>query len=356
MNTEMNTEIEELKKENGVLKAALRKLDAKNTLKEKTGKRFIKLIATVFAGKSLKTSIYNSIQEFNEERKISLNTTSNLVASLIRRLTRIGVIALLIALLPTTLMIYQNNLLKIQNKKIQDQTFLAEASRRSAQMFIMGDVLSDINTELDVRGSSILSNTLTGRVVSLSRAMKPYKYIDSRNDELIEKYISPERGQLLITLCKSTINRSFFVDEILQECDFTKSELTNANLIGKVLTEVNLDGSNLSSAELQGVDARRASLRNTNLTNVDLEDANLSFSDLTKADLSGAFLINTNLRKADLTGVKLDSVKVDRKDWLVYIKDKLKLKGATQLFEEYEMDSAYYYKTSKVKNPIILRR
>ena len=350
----MNTEIEELKKENAVLKATLKELEAKRIVKKKRGKKFISLIARMLAGRSLKTSIYNSIQEFNEQKRISLHTTSNLVASLIKRLTRIGVVALLIALLPTTLMIYQNNLLKIQNKKIQDQTFLAEASRRSAQMFIMGDVLSDINTEL--RGSTILSNTLTGRVVSLSRAMKPYKYIDSQNDELIEKYISPERGQLLITLCKSGINRSFFVDEILQECDFTKSELTNANLIGKVLTEVNLDDSNLSGAELRGVDAKRASLKNVNLKNADLEDANLSAADLTNADLSGAFLTNTNLRKANLTGVKLDSVKVDRKDWLAYIKDKLKLKGANELFKEYKMDSAYYYTSSKVKRPIILER
>lgn len=351
----MNFEIEELKQENDALKTALRKLEEQRALKKERGRWFIKFIATLFAGKNLKNSIYDSIQEFNEQKRISLNTTSNLVASLIKRLTRIGVIALLIALLPTTLMIYQNNLLKIQNKKIQDQTFLAEASRRSAQMFIMGDVLSDINTELD-RGATRLSNTLTGRIVSLSRAMKPYKYLDQSNDELTEKYISPERGQLLITLCKSKLNSFYFSDEILQESDFTKSELKGASLSGSTLVDINLDEADLSDAELRGTDLRRASLRNTNLTNTDLEDANLSFVDLTKADLSGAFLTNVNLKKANVTDVKLDSVKVDRKDWLTYIKDKLKLKGATKLFEEYEMDSAYYYKSSKTKKPIILKR
>ena len=351
----MNFEIEELKKENDALKTALNKIEEKSALKKKRGKWFLNLIATMFTGKSLKTSIYDSIQEFNEQRRISLNTISNLIASLIKRLTRIGIVALLIALLPTTLMIYQNNLLKIQNKKIQDQTFLAEASRRSAQMFIMGDVLSDLNKELD-RGVARLSNTLTGRIVSLTRAMKPYKYIDQSNDELIENYISPERGQLLITLCKSNLNSSYFSDEILQESDFTYSELIDANLMRKTLREINLNNANLSNVELRGTDLSRASLRNTKFINADLEEANLSSADLTNANLTGAFLSSANLRKANLTNVKLDSVKVDRKDWLAYIKDKLKLKGAKELFEDYEMDSVYYYKSSKVKKPIILKR
>ena len=43
--------------------------------------------------------------------------------------------------------------------------------------------------------------------------------------------------------------------------------------------------------------------------------------------------INTHLKNANLTNVKLDSLKGDKPDWLLYIKDELKLQGATQLFE-----------------------
>ena len=105
-------EIEELKKENKKLKESIQKLKNNRITKINKKKRVFSFIGSLIAGKSLKDSIYDSINEFNQLRKVSLDTTSNLAASLIKRLTRIGVIALLIALLPTSLIIYQNNLLK----------------------------------------------------------------------------------------------------------------------------------------------------------------------------------------------------------------------------------------------------
>lgn len=335
----MSNRIEELEKENLKLKERLEKLENQKRFNKKKWQFFANFTATFIAGKNLKTSIYNSIQEFNEQKRISLQTTSDLIASIIKRITRIGVVAILFALLPTTLMIYQNHLLKTQNKKIQEQTYLAEASRRSAQMFIMGDVLSDINSELKVSASKKLSNTLVGRIIGLSRAMKPYRYLV--NDKLVDEPISPERGQLLITLFKSDINPSFFVDEILRESDFTKSELKEANLYNVVLRDINLTGSNLSNASLVNVDARRANLEDVNLENVDFGNANFSNAVLKKANLSGAILLNTKLSKADLTDVILDNAIVDRPDWLTYIKDDLKLNGAQALFENYKVDSLY---------------
>ena len=335
----MSDRIEELEKENLILKERIAKLENPKQLNKKKWKFFVNFTATFIAGKNLKTSIYNSIQEFNEQKRISLQTTSDLIASIVKRLTRIGVVAILFALLPTTLMLYQNHLLKTQNKKIQEQTYLAEASRRSAQMFIMGDILSDINTELETKKSKKLSNTLVGRIVGLSRAMKPYRYLV--NDKLIEKSISPERGQLLITLCKSDMNSTFLEDEILHESDFTKAELKGANLYNAVLRRVNLKGADLSSADLLKVDARKARFENTNFMNADLGYADLRGAMLTNANLSGAILLNTKINNADFSGAILDNAIVDRSDWLTYIKDVLKLKGAEDLGEKYKVDSAY---------------
>lgn len=348
----MSEHIDDLLRENARLKARLEKLDSNKGLSDKRG--IFKFVGTLIAGKNLKKSIYNSINEFNEQHKISIDTTSNLIASLIRRITRIGVIGLLVAILPTTLMFYQNNLLKIQNSKIETQTHLAEASRRSTQMFIMGEVLSDVNSELKNNSSSRLSNTLAGRIIGLSRAMKPYRYMIG--DKLIDEPISPERGQLLISLCKSKISSSFFVDEILQESDFTKSELMDAKLRGAILRDVNLNDANLSRSDLMNVDLQNASLKNTNLSHVDMADINLINANLEGANLTGAFLIRAQLKGANLTRVVLDSVKVDRADWLLYIRDKLKVKGAAQLFETYKIDSVYYYQGSKLKKPMILRK
>ena len=348
----MSENIDDLLRENTLLKAKLEKLDNKKTISNKRG--IFKFVGTLIAGKNLKKSIYDSINEFNEQHRISIATTSNLIASLIRRITRIGVIGLLVAIMPTTLMFYQNNLLKIQNNKIETQTHLAEASRRSTQMFIMGEVLSDVNSELKNNSSSRLSNTLAGRIIGLSRAMKPYRYMVG--DKLIDEPISPERGQLLISLCKSKISPSFFVDEILQESDFTKSELIDAKLRGAILRDINLNDVNLSGSDLMNVDLQNASLKNTNLSHVDMADINLINANLEGANLTGAFLIRAKLKGANLTNVVLDSVKIDRADWLLYIKDKLKVKGAKELYETYKIDSVYYYQTSKLKKPMILRR
>jgi len=348
----MDQNIDALKQENAILREKLEKLNKRQVKYKKRG--LIKFVGTVIAGKNLKHSIYNSINEFNEQRKISIDTTSNLIASLIRRITRIGVVGLLLALLPTTLMVYQNNLLKIQNNKIETQTHLAEASRRSSQMFIMGEVLSDVNGELKNNGYSRLSNTLVGRIIALSRSMKPYRYMVG--DKLIDKPISPERGQLLITLCKSKMASSFFVDEILQESDFTKSELINAKLRNAVLSDIDLMDANLSGSDLMNVDLQRASLINANLSHADMDDINLTNANLEGANLTGSFLIGAQLKGANLTGAILDSVKVDRGDWLVYIKDKLKLKGATELYENYKIDSVYYYESSKSKKPMLIER
>ena len=337
----------DLEKENALLKKELEKWQKKANGKKKRLKGFLLFAAQIFAGKSLKTSIYNSIKEFNEKRRVSMETSSALAASLIKRLTRIGVIALLIAILPTAIMIYQNQLLKIQNKKIQEQTYLAEASRRSSQMFIMGDVLSDINSEMEKNSSSILSPALVGRVVSLSRAMKPYRYLI--NDKIIDQAISPERGQLLISLCKSNIAPSFFVDQILQESDFTRSELMDANLKGAVLRDINLNHANLSDSDFANVDLKRALLQYANVSNVDFTDADLRDADFKNANLTGSILNYSKLNGVNFSGAIIDSLKVDRHDWLVYIKDKLKLDGAADLYERYRMDSAYYYKNAKEK-------
>lgn len=329
--------IENLERENKILKEKLNKIEEISKSKRKKRFGILKFIGAAIAGKKLKDSIYVLLDEYNSQRHITRDSFSNFLANLIQRLTRVGVATILFAVLPSILLMRQNMLLKQQNQKIQEQTHLAEASRRSSQMFIMGEVLSDVNKELETKRT--LSNTLTGRVISLSRAMKPYRYING--DTLIEKPISPERGQLLITLCKSNIQSGFFVD-MLQESDFTQAELTNSNLSHSVLTDINLKGANLKGSEVTNVNFSYAILSNANLTNVDFTDANLKNADLTNANLTNADLRYTKLDGADFTNAKLDNVKVHRRDWLHYITNKIKLKGAEKINTTYKIDSVYF--------------
>ncbi|UII75329.1 pentapeptide repeat-containing protein [Flagellimonas sp. HMM57] len=76
-----------------------------------------------------------------------------------------------------------------------------------------------------------------------------------------------------------------------------------------------------------------------------------------RSSLKGAVLWGENLHHADFTDIwSLDSVKVDRYDWLTYIKDSLNLKGANDIFKQYRMDSILYFEDSIVKVHIIIRK
>ena len=84
--------------------------------------------------------------------------------------------------------------------------------------------------------------------------------------------------------------------------DFSKAELSNADL-----QSINLKGSDLSYADLSEANLSGANLRGTDLSFADLSQANLK-----DADLRGALLISANLRQADLKGANLEKADYDR--------------------------------------------
>jgi len=138
---------------------------------------------------------------------VSSETLGDVSTHILWRLTRIGLFAIMAALIPISILLVQtyilskqNEKLEYQNKRIEQQTFLQEAERRSSLVFLFNNVLDKIDQELkDQKGiTDTLSEPLIGRITALSKALKPYRYLDG--DEIIEKPISPERGQLLISL------------------------------------------------------------------------------------------------------------------------------------------------------------
>ncbi len=280
----------------------------------------------------------------------------------------------------TILILNQNKLFENQNKRIEQQTHLIEADRRSAQIFIMGEVLSDINKELNDSKNTkrILSNTLIGRIKSLSRAMKPYRYL--QGDSLISKPLSPERGQLLISLLESVIDSTFFRERILRECDFSYADLSNADLSFEFLGGVDFNNADFSDATLIKTNFDKAIMTNSNFEGAELIEAkmkeaiisgsNFKFTNLSNANLTGADLLSTNFQDAildstnllevnlrgaslkhayfvpaNIEGVdlglvqSLDSMNVQRKDWLTYTRDSLKIRGSNTIFNMYKVDS-----------------
>ncbi len=347
----MDQKIEQLEQENKQLKDRLEKIEELSKKKTKRRLGAVRFFGHAIAGRKLKNSIYNMLNEYNTQKNVSRETLSDVLASLVHRITRIGIVTILFAVLPSVLLMRQNMLLNQQNKKIQDQTHLAEASRRSAQMFIMGEVLSDVNTELAQR--TTLSDVLVGRIISLSHAMKPYRYIV--DNELIKNPISPERGQLLITLAKSNINKSFFVDNILQQANFTQAELTDTRLPNTMLRDINLGHANLANSDFENSNLSYAVLTNANLVNVDFTDAILKRANFSNANLTNANLRFAVLEGANFTSANLDQVKVHRMDWLQHLKNDLNVKGAQQLISTYKVDSVYFNDLQR-KVPTLIKK
>ncbi|MBD1888467.1 pentapeptide repeat-containing protein [Coleofasciculus sp. FACHB-SPT9] len=89
--------------------------------------------------------------------------------------------------------------------------------------------------------------------------------------------------------------------------DFTRANLTNANLYGAFLTNANFSGANLSNICLIEADLTGADLKGNNL-----HRANLANEKLIKADLRGADLSDSNLAGADLTDAQLEGANIQR--------------------------------------------
>lgn len=261
---------EKLESENILLKSRLE--DFEQSKKRKIGKVkwLVKKGVTVFVGKGLESAIKQVIEGFNKEEKISIDSISNLGAHIIWRLTRIGIFAIMIGLVPAfflfiqtqylgrqnekidiqnSLINKQNKLINNQNTRLEQQTYLQEAGRRSSIVFLFSNVMDAIASELNnnLNTKRELSSQLVGRIISLSRSLKPYRYL--QNDSLTF-LISPERGQLLLNLTNANLSKATYF-EIFESGDFSYSELTNYTFKNKDFGNIKLENSILDNVAFE---------------------------------------------------------------------------------------------------------
>ncbi|MDH7445289.1 pentapeptide repeat-containing protein [Aquimarina sp. 2201CG14-23] len=354
--------IEQLEQEKQQLQDQLDQIKKRKEKKKSIGFWLLKKSSVPLLGVRLKKSINNAITEYKETKSVSVDTVSDVSSNVIWRITRIGIFGLLVTLIPSIILLYQTKLVINQNRLVDNQNELIEAERRSSLVFIMDNLLSDLSEELKYKGSSErnISPVLEARIASLSRAMKPYKY--KEDGELIDKKISPEKGQLLFSLIRSNLADQSY-REILDASDFSYTffkdiylgrgvnmkyinlshsnlsevNLPAANLERSELTEANMEQINLSDAVLVRANLTNANLRNSELLSVDLTNAKLYGADLTEADLTEATLWGTKLEDAVLTDVVLDNAIVHRQDWISYVADSLDLKGANAIKDNYRV-------------------
>lgn len=264
-----------------------------------------------------------------------------------------GLLAIFGGILGATLLVRQNELIANQNTLVSLQNQLTEAQRRASLMFELSNVLDRIKDERDkyyennkgnvkpwmdgppdpgnpvddtvavlTRGAAenynqrwqkqrprrrdyggnaplfMVSDRLAGRIVALSRSLRPYRYLDD-NGQLTPRLLSPERGQLLLSLLYSDID--------MFELNHFKPVFDNADLSGVELSELPIEhlvakDANFVRAKLYKVQFVYGRLQGANFGNADLNGVEIAT--LEGACLRGAHIHNSklpNLRYADLT-------------------------------------------------------
>ncbi len=229
------------------------------------------------------------------------------------------------------LLTQQNELMRHQTKRLDQQTYLQEAERRGSLIFLMGNILDALNQELrydlGTPGVRDLSPQLIGRIIALSNSLRPYRYLDG--DSLIAHELSPERGHLLLSIISSEIDRGS-LRRIYRSADFSSADLrnavlsgeyfeginlANANLNGATLDDANLSSANLSGAEMNEAIMPRATLRDARFRQTQMRNVNLAFADLSRANFAGADLSRATLNGANLNGAHFNKTQLQKSNW-----------------------------------------
>lgn len=272
--------------------------------------------------------LHNSVDQLFDEianKDIRRTTLSNVIKHVLWRLTRIGLFAILAALIPilflsiqtyflgnqNKLLNNQNNLLKNQTDRLNMQNNLIEAQRRGSLVLLMSNILDQINDEIkeqrknpdfnDSLGYS-LSKPLIGRIAGLSHGFLPYRIL--QGDTLTKKEYSLERGQLLLALANNKLD-SVTTALIYQSTSFKQSYLRKANLYKANLSSIDLSNSYLGEADFTNANLSGANLTETYSNKADFKGANLSFAYLVRGDFREVKLIGSNLKGANMSSVNL---------------------------------------------------
>ena len=213
----------------------------------------------------------------------------------------------------------QNELLANQNKLVQNQMSLEEASRRGSLVVLMSNIFDKVDDEIAEQRAEMrrqgkvvtdstkfsIGQSLIGQIAALNQAFKPYRFMDG--DTIIGRPLSPERGQLLMTICGLPLDTAT-LDRIFANCPFLDSDLRGVYLNNTYLSGAYLDGSDFSNGYLHESILRKALLLEVNLKGVFLDHANLTDASLIGADLHGAHLEGTNVKNTQFMDASLSWV------------------------------------------------
>lgn len=373
----------QLEEENAALRSALEVAQQGKPKRSTSIWPWLKKATTAaILGRNLKESINRLYTEL--PRNVQQETMAEVTANLLHRLTRIGIFALVVGLVPLLILLtqtwildnqnekleHQNELISSQNLLLDQQINLEEGNRRSSYVFLMSNIMDKIDEELKntPNGRRQLSEELIGRIVSLSHAFRPYRYLE--NNRLIPTPLSPERGQLLYALVNSQLDLPTY-DHIFAKANFSYSDLPRANFAGAYLKGINLSYANITHANfkdaiLDGANFQQSQLEyaifdNTLMNKANFRQAKLAHSQwydvlaqgisLAMADVRSGFF-NGDFSNAELEGIVLHDATLNyivlrnafffNSNWVNRMAQ-YELKGSFSLTDNYNVEQDYIF-------------
>lgn len=297
MEDNFQKEIDELRKENELLRRVVESNNAQKKHKQKNNQKKLAWTWRLFTGESLHKSFNNWFTEYHTKERVSPDTSANLLTSLVKRFVRVrllSVILLLFSVLPSLISLF---ILLKQNDLIDTQNSLVEASRKSSYGFQLSNIFESVD-----RRNGVIDKNLRGRIIGLSHSLKPYRILEA-NGELSKRLYSPERTQLLLFLLNASIDNTT-LSKIYDGADFSNCDLRNTNLSRKYLVGINLQYSNLENAELHSSNLNEANLTGADLKNIQFSNGTAKSTIFTNANLAGAKIKRVNLTNTNINDVK----------------------------------------------------
>lgn len=215
-------------------------------------------------------------------------------------ITGAGILSAYLAFKANQILANQNELISKQNSLILSQNKLAEADRRASLVPELSRVLDEVSAEsksTHKSGNKIkLSPTLEGRIIALSKALRPYYFLDY-DDEPSRQELSPERGQLLVALAEANVDLS----NLVRKADFSWALLSGIKMTNK----------DFSGGDLPYINATGCDLIECNFSKTNMWGARFVGGDVTQCDFSHSIfkfgnLKGTRFRQTNFTGADFD--------------------------------------------------
>ncbi len=245
----------------------------------------------VFLGPELSVAISNWLKSKKRDHDgIPLEHTANLIAALVRRVIRVGLIVITLALVPTALLLWQNLIMRDQysalNRQIEEQRKQTEIQQITSYfpMLLSGD-----------------RTQFLAAVSYFSSSASITKEAISRLSRMLLESEGKGACSALEALARLSPSRSLDDGMLVRDVTTTLMPLIE-------FQKVPLGGIEIRELECEGLRLRR-----TGISQLSLRRSNLRNSEFLYVDLSGTSFENSDLRGAQfLDGVQWSSEEAGR--------------------------------------------